>query len=133
MNPTESLNEQAVRDQKADETAELARNATRSVRELVRREADTLREELMENVRKLRGPALELGLAAVLGFSAFGMFLSSFGSQRRRGVLLLASTGCSVLSYVFASRAIRTAAGAVSFARTAEHVERAIDAAVSSV
>jgi hypothetical protein len=125
MSPTQERT--TSQDTDTDDTAELARRATRDVRELVRRETDTLKDELMENLRGLKQPAYELGFAAVLGLSAFGMFLSSFGS-RRRGALLLTSTAFGLVSYVVATRAVRMAAESVSFARTAEHVERAIDA-----
>jgi hypothetical protein len=127
MNPME----EEARNQEADDTVELARRATRDMRELVRRETDMLKDEIAENLQKLKRPAFELGLAAVLGLSAFGMFLSSFGSQRRRGLLLVTSTAFGLASYVVAARAVHTAAQSISFSRTAEHVERAIDAAVS--
>jgi Putative Actinobacterial Holin-X, holin superfamily III len=128
MNPTE----EQMRNQDADETAELARRATRDMRELVRRETETLKEELVENLRGLKWPAAELGVAGVLGLTAFGMFVTSFGSQRRRALRLLTSTAFGLASYALASHAVRTAAQSVSFTRTAENVERAIDAVSSS-
>jgi hypothetical protein len=126
MNQTE---EQA-RDQSADDTAELARRATRDVRELIRRETDTFKDEIAENLQGLKRPAVELGIAAVLALSAFGTLLFAIASERRRGVLVLAGTTFGALSCFLGARAVRTAAQTISFARTTEHVERAIDAAV---
>jgi hypothetical protein len=128
MNPTE----EQVRNQEADDTAELARRATRDMRELVRREAETLKEELVENLHGLKWPAAELGIAAVLGLSSFGMFVLSFGSGQRRALRLLTSTAFGLVSYALATHAVRTAAQKISFTRTAENVERAIDAVSSS-
>jgi hypothetical protein len=128
MNPTD----EQMRNRDSDETAELARRATRDVRELVRREAETLKEELVENLHGLKWPAAELGVAALLGLSAFGMFVVSFGSERRRGMRLLTSTAFGLVSYALAIHALRTAVQKISFSRTAENVERAIDAVSSS-
>jgi hypothetical protein len=128
MTPTE----EEARNQDADDTEQLARRATRDVRQLISRETDMFKRELADNLRNLQQPAYELGFAAVLGLSSFGMLLSSFGSERRRGLLLLTSTAFGLASYVVAARAMRAAAQSLSFSRTAEHVERAIGAVIST-